>query len=280
MLITQHLELFKQAQTNNGLCTLTGAPQGRKKNKRSRWVGIIDSQCNAKEVTEDAVEDARFLCTNNYGVCPPVQVIVPPKHGSDVQNAPTLPYVPSHLYHMTFELLKNSLRAVVEVHGKNASGEDDLPPVRIVLVKGTQDLTIKISDVGGGIPNSDVPKLFTYFYTTAAPPTKETLDSLNGGAAPMAGLGYGLPLSRLYARYFGGDLKVIPMVHTLVLLLVLYPPLTTRWCLQEGYGTDAYIHLKAAGEAREVLPEYNPSTYLSPSGMREWLNFDNCAFQL
>lgn len=43
-----------------------------------------------------------------------------------------------------------------------------------------------------------------------------------GETFAFAGYGMGLPLSRLYARYFGGSLKLRPM---------------------EGYGTDAYIHL-------------------------------------
>ena len=38
-----------------------------------------------------------------------------------------------------------------------------------------------------------------------------------------AGYGFGLPLARLYARYFGGDLHF-----------------QTMW----GYGTDVYIHLR------------------------------------
>ena len=51
--------------------------------------------------------------------------------------------------------------------------------------------------------------------------------------APLAGLGYGLPISRAYARYFGGDLTLMSM---------------------EGFGTDAFVYLSRLGDHAEPLP--------------------------
>ena len=69
---------------------------------------------------------------------------------------------------------------------------------------------IKVSDRGGGINRATRGRIFEYNFSTA--PRVE----LAGGAGPcsygaglssdnlpMHGLGYGLPLSRLYARYRG-----------------------------------------------------------------------------
>ena len=72
-----------------------------------------------------------------------------------------------------------------------------------------------------------------YLYTTADSPLDEVDISEAEGPAVLAGYGYGLPISRLYARYFGGDLQIISM---------------------EGYGTDAYLHLNRLGNVQEPLP--------------------------
>jgi pyruvate dehydrogenase kinase 2/3/4 len=102
-----------------------------------------------------------------------------------------------------------SLRAVVETVGSDA--DDNFPVIKVVVAKGNEDITIKVSDEGGGIPRSGMPVVWTYMYTTAQPPELDTEMNKSDFKAPMAGYGYGLPLSRLYARYFGGDLKLISM---------------------------------------------------------------------
>jgi pyruvate dehydrogenase kinase 2/3/4 len=86
----------------------------------------------------------------------------------------------------------------------------------------SEDIVIKVSDEGGGIPRSLMNKVFSYSFSTAD--SEQALQVVQhdfGTSSPLAGLGYGLPVARSYARYFGGDLVVIPV---------------------EGYGTDAFVY--------------------------------------
>lgn len=193
---------------------------------RKDWVGVVCTNTNVGDVARDAIDNARFICEEYYGLfeAPQVELYCP----DDL----SFTYVPGHLMHMLFEVLKNSLRATVETQvkkniarGSPVSDISDLefPPVKVIVADGKEDITIKISDEGGGIARSAVPLVWTYLYTTMEQtPDLDASYNKTDFRAPMAGFGYGLALSRLYARYFGGDLKLISM---------------------EGYGTDVYLHL-------------------------------------
>ena len=92
---------------------------------------------------------------------------------------------------------------------------------------------IKISDEGGGIARSNMRRIWSYLFTTANPSVLNSMLSSDDSvvrdfdtAQPLAGLGYGLPISRNYARYFDGDLTIMSM---------------------EGYGTDSFIYLPRLG---------------------------------
>ncbi|KAK2166750.1 hypothetical protein NP493_1307g01024 [Ridgeia piscesae] len=213
MLISQHTLVFGQTLPEN-----------------VRQIGSIDPYCNVLQVAEDAYENARFLCEQYYMTAPECNFICLNPHEKVKEILIT--YVPSHLYHMLFELIKNSMRAVVEKH----EDEPSIPKLDLMICKGKEDVTFKLSDQGGGIARSEVDVLFNYMYSTAPrPPSPNSASN-----TPLAGYGYGLPLSRLYAKYFNGDLRLNSV---------------------EGYGTDATIYLKVfPSDASELLPVYNKTS--------------------
>lgn len=186
MLIGQHIALTDQSHSRD-----------------PAYVGVICTRTNVRDLAQEAIENARFVCEDHYGLfeAPRIQLVCDP--GLDFM------YVPGHLSHMLFETLKNSLRAVVEAHGMD---KQEFPVTKVIVAAGREDITIKVSDEGGGIPRSAIPLVWTYMYTTVdRTPNLDPDFDKNDFKAPMAGFGYGLPISRLYARYFGGDLKLISM---------------------------------------------------------------------
>lgn len=194
------------------------------------YVGIICSVTSPYEIVKRAIDDAAFMCTRKYGDAP--EVIMSGR--LDL----TFPYDPTHLHYIMLELLKNSMRATVEWHGPDA----DYPPIKVIIADGSdnEDVVIKVSDEGGGIPRSNVKKIWSYLFTTADPSIQEGLVGVveneavdHGIDSPLAGLGYGLPISRSYCRYFGGDLSIMSM---------------------EGYGTDAFVYLARPGDTKEPVP--------------------------
>ncbi|KAG7245050.1 hypothetical protein INR49_023616 [Caranx melampygus] len=205
-----------------------------------KHIGSIDPSCDVAEVVKDAYETSKMLCEQYYLTSPDMEIT---EVNSKNPGQPLhIVYVPSHLYHMLFELFKNAMRATVETHETSPT----LPIIKVRVALGAEDLTIKMSDRGGGVPLRKIERLFSYMYSTAPSPVHVD----NSRNAPLVRLnllhsllhswfGYGLPISRLYAKYFQGDLQLYSM---------------------EGYGTSAVIYLKAlSSESVERLPVFNKS---------------------
>lgn len=99
-------------------------------------------------------------------------------------------------------------------------------------------ITIRIRDRGGGISPDVLPNIWSYSFTTfgdkeaasvdaGASDGMSTLSRGSGNQSSLAGLGYGLPLSRAYAEYFGGGISVQSLF---------------------GWGTDVYLTLQGVGK--------------------------------
>uniref|UniRef100_A0AAY5ELI0 Protein-serine/threonine kinase n=1 Tax=Electrophorus electricus TaxID=8005 RepID=A0AAY5ELI0_ELEEL len=188
-------------------------------------IGSIDPHCRVTDVVKDAYKNARHLCDRYYMNSPELKL--EEINVKEPTKPITVVYVPSHLYHMVFELFKNAMRATMELY------EDamDYPPVHVQIALGDEDLTVKVSDRGGGVPLRKIDRLFTYTYSTAPRPV----------SAQYWKCDLTLKSQLLYARYFQGDLKLYSM---------------------EGFGTDAVIYIRALStESIERLPVYNKSAW-------------------
>ena len=85
--------------------------------------------------------------------------------------------------------------------------------------------------MGGGVSRDEVDSIWLYQYTTSNPAARDRNVLVPGAGGleshhhPMHGLGYGLPLSRVYARYF----QVSSLVKRKQLLLVSIARVISSW---------------------------------------------------
>ncbi|PGH06526.1 hypothetical protein GX51_02351 [Blastomyces parvus] len=122
--------------------------------------------------------------------------------------------------------------------GKDIGELPDRNELLAPLYSSTQSITIRIRDRGGGVHPDLLSNIWSYNFTTYKEDDLpggdngniDALNALSGSGtntSSIAGLGYGLPLSRAYAEYFGGSIAV-----------------QSLW----GWGTDVYLTLQGVGK--------------------------------
>lgn len=175
------------------------------------FLGAVQTNCSPWHILQSAAQFVADICELKYGVHPQVHI----DQGENI----TIPYIPVHLEYIFTEVLKNAFRAVIEKKSTKY-------PIVVTVIRTGQGAVIRIRDRGGGISPSVLDNIFGFAFSTFDEGEGDGFSTLNTppGASSIAGLGYGLPLSRAYAEFFGGKLDIQSY---------------------DGWGTDVYITIKA-----------------------------------
>ena len=114
-------------------------------------VGTIEPKCELVDVVEDAFSSAAMLCEAQFQDSPKLEVTAEDisDQKDETKNIVTASVVPDHLQHILFEVFKNSMRATCESAERKKLQQ--LPSIVCKIYKTQKDVTIKISDLGGGI---------------------------------------------------------------------------------------------------------------------------------
>lgn len=162
---------------------------------RPGWIGVIDTRTNPIDILKHVAGRVQDLCDINYGSAPEFVF---------AGGTPLFAYIPVHLDYIFMEVLKNAARATVEQSHK--IGRHEHPPVHVSISQTDDNVVVRIRDQGGGIPATDTHNVWQYSYTTVpeaaadddflAIQSQMMMQQASGG--PIAGLGFGLPMSRIY----------------------------------------------------------------------------------
>jgi signal transduction histidine kinase len=125
---------------------------------RAGYVGIVCTHLSLLKVIQRVSPEAARTCEGRYGVAPEVQVRF---QGDEVDLECS--YIPTHLEYIIFELLKNAMRAVCEKHVMSCGV---LPAIEMLVTRGPQDMSIRISDQGGGVEKRFLHNVFDFGFST------------------------------------------------------------------------------------------------------------------
>ncbi|KAI5783179.1 pyruvate dehydrogenase kinase [Peziza echinospora] len=225
------------------------------------YIGTIDTQLLPSRIISSCSAFVGGICELRYGLRP--RLIIDGHTAAVFPYIPVhLEYIITELlknaFRATIENPSSSAGAKFEDtptpgaadYDADTGGDPSLPPVTVTLAvtsptdAGDKVLSIRIRDRGGGISPEAVEHIWKYSFSTfgdanggAGDEEEQNPMNMNmgmdlsvdgvaagAGGGSIAGLGYGLPLSRAYAEYFGGSLSL-------------------QSCF--GWGTDVYLTLKS-----------------------------------
>lgn len=194
-------------------------------------VGVVNTNTQPIMILSKAFIAARFMCMRDFKMAPDMKINGIPHDEYIRYDAATqqhFAYVHTHLFYIFLELLKNAARASIEraqLDFDGGTGNKTLlarskgntmpkiPEINVIVPEGQQmwdqERSVKLADGGTGMNRIVLSKAFCYFYSSvkSKPQVADEVSDFDR-RMPLAGFGFGLPISRVMARYFAGDIDL------------------------------------------------------------------------
>lgn len=158
-------------------------------------MGIINANCDVKYIVNKAIHNINFIISRtNYNII--LDDIV------KISGVAKLPMIENYLYYILFEIIKNSIQAIISSSNPN-------PLIEIKIDEYEDYVMIKIKDNGIGIKEENIDKIWLYSYSTNPIEPQKIIEQNDFSTeSPLSGFGYGLPISKIYLNFFSSLIQI------------------------------------------------------------------------
>ena len=174
--------------------------------------GIINLECNLIDIINKSIHDVQYICNKNLLDVDTTNIITTNINNIKDNRVITLPSLEPYLYFIFFEIIKNSVKAVIEKRDMVCERISYKPSVKITInTISSTDIIIKIDDNGIGIKNDDIHKIWYYSFSTSPIDMAKIIEENDFNITPLSGFGYGLPIADIYMNFLNnstGNIKV------------------------------------------------------------------------
>lgn len=167
---------------------------------RGEPFGVVDPNCDAFAICKEVQERVWEESSRGLSSAPPcvLEAYQEGVSGPITNPIKNFSYVPDFLRFVMTELLQNSFQATVDFAADQADLENR--PVHVLVTSDPRQIVIRVRDRAGGMSRKAEKRIWSY-----AQRTPSSIEDSNW----LAAKGCGLPLSRLHARYLGGELTLV-----------------------------------------------------------------------